>query len=82
MKKELVGIRRGKRAINWPALLLLGLLVGLVSGCSAAATWFLLTKEFSLIAALLPVLFCVGLFLGIGSRKAFPVPPQQFPILD
>jgi hypothetical protein len=77
-----VGLRRGKRAINWPAVLGLGLAVGLVSGGSGAATWYLLTREFSLAATIAPVFLCVGFFLGTGLRKAFLVPPHQLPPLD
>lgn len=82
MNRGLVGLRRGKRALNWPVVLWLGLLSALVSGCSAAAMWFLLTKESSLAATVAPMPFCVGLYLGTGLRKAFLVPPHQLPSLD
>jgi hypothetical protein len=70
MKRELVGSRRGERVINWPAVLVLGLAVGFVSGCSAAGTWFLLTGEFSLVGTLVPVVICLGWPRGPGSQKA------------
>lgn len=71
-----------KRVINWPTVLGLGLLAGLVSGCSAAATWFLLTGGFSLFATVAPAFLCVGMYLGTGIRKALLVPSHQLPPLD
>ena len=81
-KRVLVGSRNGKRVINWPVVLLLGLIVGVVSGASGAGTWFLLTKEFSLFAVAFPVLLLVGWFLCDAIRHGFSVPIEQLPSLD
>src|SRR4051812_42298748 len=67
-KRALVGRRNGKRVINWPAVLLLGVIVGVVSGAAGGATWFLLTKKFSLFAVLFPVVpvgFWVSRFVSV-----------------
>ena len=81
-KRVLVGTRNGKRVINWPVVFLLGLIVGVVSGASGAGTWFLLTKEFSLFAVVLPVVLFVSWFSGTAIRRGFSVPIEQLPSLD
>ena len=81
-KRVLVGSRNGKRVINRPIVLLLGLLVGVIAGASAAGIWFLLTKQFSLSAVLVAVPLFVGVFLGTAIRRAFSVPLEQLPVLD
>lgn len=81
-KRILVGRRNGKRVINWRVVFLLGLIVGVVSGASGAGTWFLLTKEFSLFAVVLPVFLFVGWFSGTAIQKGFSVPIAQLPSLD
>lgn len=69
-QRVLVSTRNGKRVINWPVVLLLGLIVGLVTGACAAGTWFLLTREFSASAVVLPVFLAVGWFWGTAIRTA------------
>ena len=81
-KRVLVGTRRGKRVINWPVVLWLGLITGIVSGASGAGTWFLLTKGFSLFAVFFPVFLLVGWFWGTAIRNGFSVPIEQLPSLD
>ena len=81
-KRVLVGTRRGRRVVNWPVVLLLGVIVGVVSGASGAVTWFLLTREFSLFAVVFPVFLAVGWFWGTAIRKGFSVPIEQLPDLD
>ena len=81
-KRVLVGTRNGKRVINWRVVFLLGLIVGIVSGASGAGTWFLLTKEFSFFAVVLPVFLSVGWFSGTAIRRGFLVPIEQLPSLD
>jgi len=75
-KRILVGTRNGKRVLNWPVVLLLGMIVGVVTG------WFLLTKEFSLSALVLPVFLFLGLFWGTAIRRGFSVPIEQLPSSD
>ena len=82
MNRELLGLRLGKRVVNWPAVLVLGVLAALVSGCSAAAMWFLLTGGFNLAATIAPVFVCVALYLGTEIRKSLLVPSHQLPPLD
>ncbi len=48
MTRDLVGIRHGKRVLNWPAIVLLGVVVGIVSGAAATVAWVALTSEFDL----------------------------------
>ena len=81
-KRVLAGTRNGKRVINWPVVFLLGLIVGVVSGASGAGTWFLLTKEFSLFAVVLPVFLFVGWFSRTAIRRGFALPIEQLPSLD
>ena len=81
-KKVLVGSRNGKRVINWPVVLMLGLVVGVVTGASAAGMWFLLTKQFSLSSILLAVPLVVGVFLGTAIRRGFSLQLEQLPVLD
>jgi hypothetical protein len=80
-KRVLVGTRNGKRVVNWPAVVLLGLIVASVSGASGVGTWFLLTQQFSLSALVLPVFLCALGFLG-AIRRSFSVPIEQLPSLD
>ncbi len=80
MARVLVGTRKGKRVINWPVVLWLGLLVGVVSG--AAAAWFLLTGEFDLFAVGFAVFLCIGWFLGLAIRSGFSTPPERLRKLD
>lgn len=72
----------GKRVINLPVVLLVGMIVGVVTGASGAGTWFLLTKEFSLSALVLPVFLFLGLFWGIAIRRGISVPIEELPSLD
>jgi len=82
MRKVLVGIRKGKPVINWPAVLLVGLIGGMVAGAACAAAWFLLTREFSLPALVFPVALFVGYFVGEAIRTRFWVPPEQLTSLE
>lgn len=81
-KRVLVGKRDGKRVINWPVILMLGLVVGFVSGGTGAATWYFLTNEFSLFVVVLPVFLAIGWFSGTAIRSGFSVPIEQLPSLD
>jgi hypothetical protein len=56
---------------------LVGLIVGLVSGASGAAAWFLLTGDFDLLAMVLPVFLFVGFFLGHAFRTGMSTPLEQ-----
>ena len=73
-KRVLVGRRDGKRAINWPIVLLFGVVVGVVAGASGGATWFVLTKKFNMFAVLIPVALFLGWFCGIALRRGWSVP--------
>lgn len=81
-KRILVGTRNGKRTINWPMILSLGLMVGVVAGASGVGTWFLLTNEFSLFAVVFPVFMSIGWFWGTAIRRSFLIPIEQLPSLD
>ena len=74
-ERVLVGTRNGKRVLNRPVVLL----VGVVTGSSGAATWFLLTTELSLSALVLPVFLFLGLFWGTAIRRAFQSRLSSFP---
>jgi hypothetical protein len=77
MKRTLVGIRGGKIAINWPAVLLTGLVVGIVSGSAAAITWFMLTGEFRFSTIFFAVALFIGLLAGESIRKIRSALPEQ-----
>jgi hypothetical protein len=81
-KRVIVGRRNGKRAINWPVVLVLGGIVGVVSGAAGGVTWFLLAKQFNVFAVLLPVVLFPGWFCGIALRRGWSVPIDQLPSLD
>ena len=81
-KRVLVGSLNGQRVINWPVVLLMGVVVGVVTGASAAGMWFVLTREFHLSSVLLAVPLFVGVFLGTAIRRGFAVPVEQLPVLD
>ena len=77
MTRVLVGKRNGKRIINWPGVLLVGLIVATVSGLSGGFTWFLLTGEFSPAAVAVPTILFVWTMLGMGIRSGFAAPLEQ-----
>jgi hypothetical protein len=81
-QRILVGRRNGKRVINWPVVVSLALLVGAVAGGSGAATWFLLTKEWSTFALLFPLFLSIGWFVGTAIPSGFSVPIEQLPSLS
>lgn len=78
----LVGTRGGKPVINWPTVLGVGLLVGLVAGAAGSGTWFLLTGEFSLSALILAVPLALGYFIGDAIRTRLWTPVEQLTPLD
>lgn len=80
--RVVVGTRNGKRVINWPVVLCLGQIVGLVSGVSAAGTWYVLTGEFSLMSVIAPVFLATGWFWGTAIRSGYSVPVEQLTSLD
>lgn len=82
MTKVLVGIRDGKRVINWPAVLLVSLLVGLVGGGSGAVTWFLLTKELRVVTILFALALSIGWVGGMAIRDYYKLPHEQLRNLD
>ncbi|MFO0965121.1 MAG: hypothetical protein U0793_05990 [Gemmataceae bacterium] len=81
-KRILVGTRNGKAVINWPTVLVIGLLVGLVVGAAGTATWFLLTGEFSLSALLFPIPLGLGYFVGEAIRTRLSTPASRLTPLD
>ena len=82
MKRNLVRTCRGKRCINWPAVLLASLIVGAAGGGAAALMWFLLLKEFSLMAIIVPAALSLGWFVGTALRQAYILPSEPVPLLD
>lgn len=81
-KRILVGTRDGKPVINWPTVLVIGLIVGLVVGACGTATWYLMTGEFSLPALIFPVPLALGYFVGEALRTRFWVPANRLTSLD
>jgi hypothetical protein len=81
MTRVLVGVRGGRRVINWRAVLLVGLVVGLVGGGAGAAMWFLLTKEFRVSTVLFAFALSVGWVAGTAVRDYFRLPPEQLTVL-
>jgi hypothetical protein len=82
MKRILVGTRNGKPVINWPAVLVVAVVVGIAVGGACTATWFLLTGEFSLPALIFPMPLSVGYFVGHAIRTRLCVPAEQLTPLD
>jgi hypothetical protein len=81
-RRILVGARNGKAVINWPVVLALGLIVGIVAGAACAGVWFLLTREFSVPALIFPVAASLGFFAGEAIRIRLLVPVEQLTRLD
>jgi hypothetical protein len=82
MKRNLVTTRGGKHFINWPAVLLASLIVGAAGGGAAALICFLLWKEFSLMAIIIPAALSLGWFVGAAARQAYLVTSDPVPLLD
>ena len=82
MKRNLVRIRGGKRVINWPAVLLVSLIVGAAGGGAAALFWFLLMKDFSLMTIIIPTTLSLGWFVGTAVRQTYFVTSEPVPLLD
>jgi hypothetical protein len=82
MRRVLVGKRGGRSAINWPAVLLAGGVVGAAAGASAAGTWYLLTGEFDVAALLFPLFLSFGWFAGAALRDVRSIPLEKLPHLD
>ena len=82
MKRNLVTSRAGKHFINWPAVLLASLLVGAAGGGAAVLIWFLLMKEFSFMAIIVPAALSLGWFIGTAVRQAYFVTSEPAPLLD
>jgi hypothetical protein len=82
VNRALVGLRRGKPVINWPAVLLVGFVVGAVVGAVGSATWWLLTGEFRFEALVFPIPMAVGYFIGEAVRIRYRMPADELTVLD
>jgi len=82
MKRNLLVTRGGKHVINWPGVLLASLIVGAAGGGAAALIWFLLMKEFSLMAIIVPAALSLGWFVGTAVRQAYFLTSESAPLLD
>ena len=82
MKRNLICTRGGKHVINWPAVLLASLIVGAAGAGAAALIWFLLMKELSLMAIIIPAALSLGWFAGTAVRQAYFVTSDPVPLLD
>lgn len=80
--RTLVGTRNGQPVINWPTVIGVSLLVGLVAGATGTLTWFLLTGEFSLSALMLALPLALGYFIGDAIRTRLWTPVDQLQPLD
>jgi hypothetical protein len=82
MKRNLVTTRDGRRTINWPVVLLVSLIVGAASGGGATLMWFLLLKEFSVMAIIIPAALSLGWCVGTAIRQTYIAPSEPAPLLD
>lgn len=82
MQRVLVGKRDGKPVINWPVVVVIGLIVGIVAGAACTAAWFLLTGEFSWPALIFPVPLALGYFVGEAIRTRYCVPVERLTSLE
>src|SRR5687767_7679833 len=79
---NLVTVRGDKRTINWPVVLLVSLIVGAASGGAATLLWFLLLKEFSFMAIIIPAALSLGWCVGTAARQTYISPREPAPSLD
>ena len=82
MRRNLVTTRDGRRFINWPVVLLVSLIVGAASGGAATLMWFLLLKEFSVMAIIVPAALSLGWCVGTAARQTYISPSEPAPLLD
>jgi hypothetical protein len=82
MRRILVGTRGGVAIINWPAVLLTGIVTGLVAGTAAAGTWYILTDQFH--ATVMPpaIALFVGWFAGESIRIRRTIPADKISPLE
>ena len=76
MRTELAVYRSGRYVCNWPAVFLIGLIVGLVAGLGYATTRFLLAGHFSFVSVLFAVALSIGTFTALGMRKCHMLQPD------
>ncbi|HEV8378623.1 MAG TPA: hypothetical protein VGP99_07215 [Tepidisphaeraceae bacterium] len=76
MRRELAVYRSGRYVSNWPAVFLIGLIVGVVAGLGYAITQFLLGGEFRFISILFAVFLSIGFFTGLSVRKCYMLQPE------
>jgi hypothetical protein len=76
MRSELAVYRSGRYVSNWPAVLVIGLIVGLVAGVGYATTRLLLGGGFSFISILFAVALSIGVFAALSIRKCYMLQPE------
>jgi hypothetical protein len=76
MRAELAVYRSGRYVSNWPAVFLIGLIVGVVAGVGYAITRLLLGGEFRFVTILFAVFLSIGAFAGMSMRKCYKLQPE------
>ena len=76
MRTELAVYRSGRYVSNWPLVILIGLIVGLVAGVGYATTRLLMGGEFRFVSIVFAVFLSIGFFAGLSMRKCYMLQPE------
>ena len=76
MRRELAVYRSGRYVSNWPAVFLLGLIIGLVFGMLYAAIRYMMSGRFSFITILFAIALGIGFFAVLSLRKCYMLQPE------
>ncbi|HEV8606467.1 MAG TPA: hypothetical protein VGQ99_13925 [Tepidisphaeraceae bacterium] len=76
MIRDLAIYRRGRFVSNWPAVLLMGLVVGAVAGLAYATVRWVLNGHFSFVSIVFAVFLSIGAFAGLSMRKCYMLQPE------
>ena len=76
MRRELAMYRSGRYVSNWPAVFLLGLIVGLIGGIPYAAIRYMISGQFRFITILFAVALGIAFFAAMSVRKCYMLQPD------
>ncbi len=76
MRTELAVYRGGRYVSNWPVVIVIGLIVGVVAGGGYATTRLLMGAEFRFVSIVFAVFLSIGFFAGLSIRKCYMLQPE------